>query len=305
MTTEQKVELVEKTREEYGLRPALTAVELPKSTWYYHRNQRIGYEEKYAFLHPLLEQIARQHPEYGYRRTTKELRKHHQKTINHKVVQRLHRSWELALLRTTRSPRPSGIRQIIREAHGRANLIADLENITMFQVAYTDFTELRYANGKEKAYLMPILGHASKLVYGWAVGEQANTQLALTAWKRAQQTFLDLQILSEGMIVHHDQDSVYTSYDWTGQLLLKDNVRISYALGGAKDNPEMEAFFSRFKSEGHSLFLDAATSDELVSIVDRRMQYYNEERLHSRLGYQPPREFIQQAVPTIVSEAHI
>jgi putative transposase len=305
MTTEQKVELVEKTWEEYGLRPALTVLELPKSTWYYQRNEKMGYEEKYAALQPLLEQIARQHPEYGYRRTTEELRKQHQKTINHKVIQRLHRSWELALLRTTRPPRPSGIRQIIREANGRANLIANLESIALFQVAYTDFTELRYADGKEKAYLMPILDHLSKLVYGWAVGEQAHTELALTAWNRARQTFLDLQVPYEGMIVHHDQDSVYTSYDWTGQLLLKDQVRISYALGGAKDNPEMEAFFSRFKSEGHSLFLDAQTLVELAAIVDQRLNYHNQERLHSALGYRTPMKFIQHVVPVSVPEMHI
>jgi putative transposase len=305
MTTEQKVELVEKMWEEYGLTPALTAVELPRSTWYYHRNERMNYEEKYVALHTLLETIARQHPEYGYRRTTKELRNQLQKNINHKVVQRLHQSWELALLRTTRAPRPSGIRQIIREAKGRANLIADLENIAVFEVAYTDFTELRYADGREKAYLMPILDHASKLVYGWAVGERANTELALTAWKRARQTFLDLQIPYQGMIIHHDQDSVYTSYDWTGQLLLKDKVRISYALGGAKDNPEMEAFFSRFKSEGRSLFLDARTLDELAFVVDQRMRYHNHERLHSSIGYQAPFKFVQQSASMSVPEAHI
>ena len=305
MSTEQKVELVEETWGEYGLTPALTAVELPRSTWYYHRNEKRCYEEKYASLHPLLETIARQHPEYGYRRTTKELRKHLQKTINHKVVQRLHRSWELALLRTTRAPRPSGIRQIIREANGRANLIANLEIIPLFQVAYTDFTELRYADGREKAYLMPILDHSSKLVYGWAVGWRANTELALTAWKRARQTFLDLQIPYQGMIIHHDQDSVYTSYDWTGQLLLKDQVRISYALGGAKDNPEMEAFFSRFKLEGRSLFLDARTLDELATVVDQRMRYHNQERLHSSIGYRAPLNFIQQMIPMSVPEGHI
>ena len=305
MSTEQKVELVEETWGEYGLTPALTVLELPRSTWYYHRNERMNYEEKYAALHPLLEQIARQHPEYGYRRTTEQLRKHHQKTINHKVVQRLHRSWELALLRTTRAPRPSGIRQIIREANGRANLIANLEIIPLFQVAYTDFTELRYADGREKAYLMPILDHSSKLVYGWAVGWRANTELALTAWKRARQTFLDLQIPYQGMIIHHDQDSVYTSYDWTGQLLLKDQVRISYALGGAKDNPEMEAFFSRFKLEGRSLFLDARTLDELATVVDQRMRYHNQERLHSSIGYRAPLNFIQQMIPMSVPEGHI
>jgi len=305
MTTEQRVDLVAEVREEYGLALALQAVELPKSTWYYHQQEKVSYETKYAHLHPLLEKIARRHPEYGYRRTTKELRNTYRKIINHKVVQRLHRLWELALLRTTRAPRPSAIRQIIKEANGRANLSADLETIALFQVAYTDFTELRYADGREKAYLMPILDHTSKLVYGWAVGESANTELALTAWQKAKQSFVGLQIPYQGMIIHHDQDSVYTSFDWTGQLLLKDSVRISYALGGAKDNPEMEGFISRFKSEGHSLFLDAQSLHELAVVVDQRMSYHNTERLHSSLDYRSPLKFIQQTAVMSTPEVHI
>lgn len=304
MTSEQKVELVAETREAFGLAPALAAVELPKSTWYYHQ-EKVSYAEKYAHLHPLLEKIARQHPEYGYRRTTKELRNTYHQQVNHKVVQRLHRLWDLALLRTTRAPRPSAIRQIIREANGRTNLTLDLETIELFQVAYTDFTELRYADGDKKAYLMPILDHASKLVYGWALGERANTALALAAWERARQAFVDLEIPYQGMIIHHDQDSVYTSYDWTGQLLLKDKVRISYALGGAKDNPEMEGFNSRFKSEGRSLFLDAQSLHELATIVDHRMQYHNEDRLHSSIGYRSPWRFIQQVTEKPTPEVHI
>jgi putative transposase len=305
MSTKQRVELVAEVQEAYGLAPALKAVELPKSTWYYHQKEKVSYEAKYAHLHPLLEEIARRHPEYGYRRTTQELHNTYHEIINHKVVQRLHRLWELALLRTTRVPRPSAIRQIIQEANGRANLIAALDLIEPFQVAYTDFTELRYADGDQKAYLMPILDHTSKLVYGWAVGESANTKLALSAWKKAKQAFSDLQIPSQGLIVHHDQDSVYTSYDWTGQLLLKDNVRLSYALGGAKDNPQMESFNSRFKSEGHSLFLDAQSLTELTEVVDQRMQYHNVERLHSSIGYRSPLDFIQQVTVMSTPEVHI
>ena len=48
------------------------------------------------------------------------------------------------------------------------------------------------------------------------------------------------------MIVHHDRDPVFTGHGWTGKLLLSDGVRLSYALGGAKDNPEMESFFPSF-----------------------------------------------------------
>jgi transposase InsO family protein len=102
---------------------------------------------------------------------------------------------------------------------------------------------------------MPIIGHASKAAFGWAVGESSDTTLALRAWERAKRTFQELGISCAGMIMHHDRDPVYTGYGWTSQLLLKDKLRLSYALGGAKDNPEMESFNGRFKTEGHSLFL--------------------------------------------------
>jgi putative transposase len=102
MSTAHKVELVSSALGEYSLASALAAVELPKSSWYYHQRQKMSYEEKYAYLQPTLEAIARQHPEYGYRRTTAELHETYQEHVNHKVVQRLHKLWGLALLRTTR-----------------------------------------------------------------------------------------------------------------------------------------------------------------------------------------------------------
>lgn len=203
MTTEQKVALVESVRETYGLAPALGAVGLPKSTWYYHRDQKVAYEEKYAHLRPALEAIARQHPEYGHRRTTVELREIYGHVVNHKVVQRLHQLWDLRLLRSTRPPKPSGIRRVIIAA-GRVNLVAQREQIGLFEVAYTDFTELLFADGTRKAYLIPIIGHVCKMAYGWAVGE------------RAKETFQRYDIPYVGMIIDHDQDAVFTGYGWTG-----------------------------------------------------------------------------------------
>jgi hypothetical protein len=50
----------------------------------------VAYPVKYAHLHAPLEEIARQHPEYGYRRTTSELHESYQQPVNHKVVLRLH-----------------------------------------------------------------------------------------------------------------------------------------------------------------------------------------------------------------------
>ena len=141
--------------------------------------------------------------------------------------------------------------------------MAQLGRIELFRVGYIDFTELVYA-GHRKAHLIPVIGHACKMAYGWAVGEHPDTALALAAWKRARQTFRELDIPYAGMIIHHDQDAVFTGYEWAAQLILEDGVRLSYTLRGAKDNPEMESFHGRFKQEGGSLFLEAHNLAELT-----------------------------------------
>ncbi len=288
MTTGQKVELVASVQETHGLAPALAAVDLPRSTWYYHQRDKVSYAEKYAHLRPALEQIAREHPAYGVPRTTVELREQYGLVVNHKVLRRLHRLWDLALLRATRAPKPSPIRQVIEMAGDRVNLVAQLEPVAPLTVAYTDFTELLYAEGQRKAYFMPIIGHSCKVVYGWALSESPNRATALAAWEKAKAMLQSHNLAWEGMIVHHDQDPVYTSYAWTDQLLRQDRVRLSYALNGAKDNTVMESFFGRFKTEGHSRFLAAENIDELCQIVAERVDYYNRSRRHSSLAYRTP-----------------
>jgi putative transposase len=292
MTTEEKVSLVREVKNEYGLSSALAALQLPRSTWYYQQYHRVPYTEKYANLRKPLEAIARNHHEYGYRRTTPELREVYGYIVNHKVVQRLHQEWDLHLIRGTKLPKISGVRKAIEAAGDRINLVTGRETIHPFEIAYTDFTELVYDNGRRKAYLIPILDHASKMVLGWAVGKRAVTDLALEAWKQARDTLRVQGIDLESVTVHHDQDPVFTSYGWTAQLLLKDHVRISYALNGARDNPEMEAFNSRFKTENRSLLLDAQTMEEFQALVSERIEYYNNERRHSSIAYQAPVVFI-------------
>ena len=298
MTPEQKVTLVEGVKDTYGLNRSLAAAELAKSTWYYHQNDKVDYEEKYRDLKPILEEIARKHPEYGLPRIMPELREVYDCGVNHKVVERLLRLWDLRILRGTRQRKPSGIRKAILKVGERANLVGQMNGIGLFRVMYTDFTELPYANGRRKAVLMAIIGHTSKLACGWAVGQSGNTSVALRAWRRTKGTFSRLKVLYAGMIMHHDRDPVYTGYRWTSQLLVKDGLRLSYALGGAKDNPEMESFNGRFKTEGESLFSEAQTLEELKTIVAERIQYYNAERRHSSLNDVSPLTFIARTWPT-------
>ena len=165
--------------------------------------------------------------------------------------------------------------------------------IAPFGLLYTDFTELVYASGRKKAHLIPIVDHKSKVAIGWAVGKQAVTEVALEAWEAAKQMLSRLGVSWEDLIVHHDQDPVFTSYGWTSRLLLDDGVQLSYALNGAGDNPEMEAFNSRFKTENQSLFNETRTFDELAAVLAERFKYYSRERRHSAIGYLAPLSYVK------------
>jgi hypothetical protein len=46
----------------------------------------------------------------------------------------------------------------------------------------------------------------------------------------------------------------------------------------------MESFWAHFKGENASLFLEAASLEELEWVIGRQMEYYNFERRHSSLG---------------------
>jgi putative transposase len=290
-----KVALVRQAPRAVPLGTVLDVVCLGRSTWYAQRQKQPPYGVRYAPLRAPLERIARTHPDYGYRRTTTELREADGVVINAKVVRRLHQLWDLPLLRRTHVPAPSALRRVITQAGPHANLVAGLTAIAALAVLYTDFTELRYVAGK--AWLITLLDHRSKAVLGWALGLHADTTLALGAWRRARRWLRRHGFPVAGLIVHHDRDPVFTSYAWTAQLLLKDHVRLSYALRGCGDNPEMESFHSRFKTENRSLFLEAPTLADLEHLVGQRIRYYTGRRRHSSLANQSPLTFLRGLNP--------
>ena len=83
MSNEQKVALARRAKSDDGLPPVLAALELSRSSRYYHQKHGRAYTEKYAHLKEPLEAIAREHPAYGYRRTTVELREVYGYKTNH------------------------------------------------------------------------------------------------------------------------------------------------------------------------------------------------------------------------------
>jgi len=244
--TAEKVKIVESNAPTYGLNVTLDAIGLPKSTWYYWKNQKVDYEEKYAHLRAPLIEVLEENSAYGYRRIAPDL-KDLGYPVGETVLRRVLRMWDLSLQRWAGRPKPSVPRRILAKDSAGMNLVAKMEKPAPLQVLYTDFTTIWYAKRNKKAYLMVLVDDATKWVVGWSVGFRPNTELALEALSMAATTLADVGLSLEDRIIHHDQDTVYTGYRWLRAVLIKHRARISFSENGAKGNTSMESFNGRFK----------------------------------------------------------
>ena len=64
-------------------------------------------------------------------------------------------------------------------------------------------------------------------------------------------------------------------------------MTVSYALKGARDNPQMECFIG-FKTQSRSLLIDPQTIEQVRAVVAERMDYCDHTRSHSTIGYEAP-----------------
>ena len=228
-------------------------------------------------------EIIGEHPGYGYRRILPELEERTGQRANHKRLRRLLSEHELGLSRQASKHSPSPVQEILGDAAGQLNLVADLDPGPL-EAFSTDFTEVAYADGDRKAYLMAVVDLESKYVPGWAVGPSANRKPAMRCWEQVRERMASL---GEGLgekIIHHDLDSVLVGYRWLEAMLLDDEMCISYSENGAKGNPWIESLWGRTKAEIGSRITEASSLPSLRDVFDERFQYYNQEWTCSSIG---------------------
>lgn len=282
-----------KFRSGYGLNYCLKSIGLNKQTYFNHKTRHpCSLKTKYREIEKAIRKILIKNPGYGYRRLLIALEKdsHH---INHKTLRKLLKETKLGFLqRKNRIRRKSGIEKILDELGAKVNLIKKLEGIKLFQVLYTDFTELVYAHGSKKTNLIVYLEAISKRILGYHIGP-GNTVSALTAYRKAKNYLKKQGIKLNKVMIHQDQGSPFKSYDYV-RMLLQDNINLSYSRKGHfEDNPEMESFFGRLKDEWRDEIFEIETVFELNKFVKRILMYYNKNRIHSCLGKYSPDEFIK------------
>lgn len=140
--------------------------------------------------------------------------------------------------------------------------------------------------GEGWLYLAVVMDLYSRLVVGWAMREQIDTELVEGAWKMA----LLNRHPPAGLLHHSDRGSQYTSETYRGQLAeLECQVSMSRT-GNCYDNAAMESFFATLKAEcANKVFKNKLEASS--TIFEFIEGWYNRQRLHSTLDYLSPVEF--------------
>jgi putative transposase len=283
-----------------GVTICCKVLNLAKSTFYANINAKEPEDKflaKYEHIKQTVKEIIENNPAYGYRRIVSELKDQYSITLNHKPLKKLLVLWGLTLRRNINRSEQSGIVEILNILKEKANLLLNIKKtILPFGLIYTDMTELIYAKGK--MYMSAYLDHKTKKILGFALSHHPDTDLTMRAYNLAKITLkAEIKKLKSKLaeiIFHQDQGSVYTSYAYVDQIL-KDSFTLSYSRRATPtDNPEMESFWGRFKTENKQLFREAQTDRELEDLVKQQIIYYNQKRRHSSLHNISPDNYIKK-----------
>ena len=234
-------------------------------------------------LRDAMQKVALQFPSYGYRRITAELQRRGFQ-VNHKRVLRLMREDNLlcirhkAFLATTDSRHDLPI---------YPNLARQIKPSGVNQLWVADITYIRLRN--EFIYLAVLLDAFSRRVIGWALGRTLEAELALSALDMA----LRQRQPGPGLVHHSDRGIQYAAHDYTDRLK-EHAIGISMSRrGNPYDNAACESFMKTLKYEEVYRTEYRDLHEAYVGIGEFIERVYNEQRLHSALGYVPPAEFEQ------------
>jgi transposase InsO family protein len=249
---------------------------LARSTYYYYTNQKDN--DKYEKIKADIADIFNKNKgRYGYRRITQVL-KEQGYIINHKTVLKL-----MNILGLKGKQRKN---EKYHSYKGEIGKIADnLLKIDFyadkpFEKLVTDITQFKVCN--EKVYLSPVMDLYNREIISYSISLSPNLEQI-----RDMLNGLFAKLPDDAQpIFHSDQGWQYQHSEYQN-LLLEHHIKQSMSRkGNCMDNGAMENFFGRLKVE---MFYGEhfQTVDEFVNCLKDYIDYYNNERIVSKLKMSP------------------
>ena len=143
-----------------------------------------------------------------------------------------------------------------------------------------------------------ILDAFSRKVLGWELERILTVRLPIAALEKA----IAERQPPPGVVHHSDRGVQYASGAYVGLLRRHSRIPSMSRPANPYDNASCQSFLKTLKREeiyaNEYRDLDHLR-ENLAEFIDT---YYNRVRLHSALGYKPPQEFEQAAIPATISK---
>lgn len=281
--------MIEQLSVQYGVKESCAALRVSRSAFYRWRS---GQESRRAReqreLVQKIEQVFKAHAQrYGSPRVTLALRQEGRRVGKNRVA-RLMRQQQL-VARKKRAFRP---KTTVAAERAEPNRIANLVPERPDQIWVSDITYVATAEGW--LYLAVILDLFSRRVVGWKLDDRLEAGLV----HQALQNALVLRQPRAGLYFHSDRGCQYTSQLVRKPLEVIQAIPSMSALGNCYDNAKAEAFFSSLKTECFPVSNCFESKAQARSTIFEYIEvYYNNQRLHSALGYQSPRQYESRYQP--------
>jgi len=235
---------------------------------------------RHEFAQPQIQRIALRWPAYGYRRVHAELLRQGW-SVNHKRILRLMRADNLLCLR-----RRKFLLLTTDSQHGLPiypNVAEEMLLTSIDQLWVADITYIRLQ--VEFVCLAVLLDAFSRRCIGGALRRSLEAALVLEALRMG----LTRRHPRPGLVHHSDRGVQYASRDYTA-LLQQHGIRISMSrLATPYDNAQAESFIKTLKYE-EVYRAEYRNLEEAKAWIGKFLEkIYNQQRLHSALGYRPPR----------------
>jgi len=253
--------------------------------FYRSLRQREPAEEEME-VRSLIQQIALEHRRrYGYRRITAELHRRGV-PVNRKKVARMMRDDNLLAIQPKRFLFTTNSNHKL-EVY--LNLASRMKLTGINQLWVADITYIRLQ--AEFVYLAVILDAFSRKVVGWALDRTLASRLTVAALEQA----IAQRRPRPGLVHHSDRGLQYARGEYVAILEKHGMVPSMSRPANPFDNASCESFLKTLKRE--EIYANRYRDlDHLRANVEEFIErYYNQQRLHSALGYQPPVEFEQRS----------
>jgi len=161
------------------------------------------------------------------------------------------------------------------------------------QVWEMDMTKT-YLNGYGWLYIMAIIDRYDRSVVGYEINSRTRSAEWLTAFDKAIKNRLPQGTRDQGLILQVDNGCQPTSKAFIREVATCDVKLLYSAYATPEHNAHIERFFRTLKEEElyYNLY---ETYSEAITSIEAYIDFYNNDRIHSALGYMTPVEYLQEA----------